>query len=130
MSNRTNKYAEKAKTPEIVIDGENVVVGSAKWEAYSCKKRYFSFLWDRLRDPSAVNPLDQVDWENIWPEVYQILKEWNYVGMPNDYYSIAARDYFNDYMNGGKAYKNKIHGFGWWDPKAKEFTLDPRSVKG
>ena len=47
-----------------------------------------------------------------------------------NWFSIAARDYQNHLLNGGKAYKNQIHGFGWWDPKAKEFIVDPISVKG
>ena len=123
-----DKYKNKPKN--IKIDGENVVVGSAQWEAYSCKKRYFNFLQDRAKDPSAVNPLDQIDWDEYWPDVYKILRRWMYVGMPNDWYSIAAKDYQNHLLNGDKAYKNQIHGFGWWDPKAKEFIVDPISVKG
>ena len=49
-----DKYKNKPKN--IKIDGENVVVVvvSAQWEAYSCMKRYFDFLENRLKEPSTL----------------------------------------------------------------------------
>ena len=44
MSNRTNKYAEKAKNPEIKIDGVRVKEDCAEWHVYFQKRRYFDFL--------------------------------------------------------------------------------------
>ena len=123
-----NKYKDKPR--QVVIDGETVNVGSEQWEAYSCKWRYFQFLEARAKDPNLLNPLDQIDWDKYWPEVYKILRRWMYVGMPNDWYSIAARDYQNHLLNGGKAYKNQLHGFGSIDPETKKFVVDPISVKG
>ncbi len=123
-----NKYKDKPK--QVKIDGERVFVGSAEWEAYSCKWRYFQFLEARAKDPSLVNPLDQIDWDDYWPEVYKILRRWMYVGMPNDWYSIAARDYQTHLENGGKQYKNQLHGYGTYDAKSKKLNIDPLSVKG
>ena len=37
-----NKYKDKPK--QVVIDGETVIEGSAAWEAFSCKWRYYRFL--------------------------------------------------------------------------------------
>ncbi len=46
MSNRTNKYADKAKTPEMVIDGQKgIVPDSAEWHFYFHKRRFFDFLF-------------------------------------------------------------------------------------
>lgn len=47
-----DKY--KNKTKNIKIDGENVVVVSAQWEAYYCMKRYFDFLENRVKEPSTL----------------------------------------------------------------------------
>ena len=45
MSNRTDKFAEKAKTPTMVIDGEKGIVhDSAEWHFYFWKNQYFEFL--------------------------------------------------------------------------------------
>ena len=66
MSNSINKYASKAKQPETKIDGERVKVGSAEWEFYRSKLRYYQFLEDRMSDPNATNPLDLIDWETVW----------------------------------------------------------------
>ena len=74
--------------------------------------------------------MDRINWANYWPEVHAILKEWNMVEMPKGWYKIAANEYQLELENGKPAYKNKIHGFGWWDPKAKKFNLDPISIKG
>ena len=134
-----NKYKDKPK--QVVIDGVTVVEGSADWEAFSCKWRYYRFLEALTRNPDEQNPLDCIDWANYWPEVHAILKEWKMVDMPKDWYKIAAQDYMNMRFNGYidpetkerkylPAYKNKIHGFGWFNPKTKEFTVDPVSVKG
>ena len=51
-------------------------------------------------------------------------------GMPNDWYSIAARDYQTHLENGGKQYKNQLHGYGTYDAKSKKLEVDPLSVKG
>ena len=123
-----NKYLDKPK--QVIIDRERVVVGSAKWEAYSCKWRYFQFLEDKAKDPNAENLLDQVDWETYWPEVHAILKEWGMVNKSNEEYLKAANEYQQHLENGGKVYKNKIHGYGYLDPKTNEFVVDPYSVKG
>ena len=112
------------------IDGVRVEIGSAKWEAFSFKWRYYRFLEALIRNPEEENPLDHINWANYWPEVHAILKEWNMVEIPKDWYKIAANEYQLELENGKPAYKNKIHGFGWWDPKAKKFNLDPISIKG
>ena len=51
MVRSTNKYADKAKQPETKIDGERVKVGSAEWEFYRSKLRFYQFLEDRITDP-------------------------------------------------------------------------------
>ena len=123
-----NKYIDKPK--QVVIDRERVVVGSAEWEAYSFKWRFYQFLEDKAKNPNAKNLLDLIDWESYWPEVHTILKKWSMVNMTNEEYSKAAKDYQIHLENGGKVYKNKIHGYGYLDPKTKEFVVDPYSVKG
>ena len=123
-----NKYIDKPK--QVVIDRERVVVGSAEWEAYSCKWRFYQFLEDKAKNPNAKNLLDLIDWESYWPEVHSILKKWSMANMTNEEYSKAAKDYQIHLENGGKVYKNKIHGYGYLDPKTKEFVVDPYSVKG
>ena len=123
-----NKYIDKPK--QVVIDRERVVVGSAEWEAYSCKWRFYQFLEDKAKNPNAKNLLDLIDRESYWPEVHSILKKWSMVNMTNEEYSKAAKDYQIHLENGGKVYKNKIHGYGYFDPKTKEFVVDPYSVKG
>ena len=132
MVRSNNKYQTKAeeKKPVTKIDGKWVEVGSAEWEAYSCKWRYHQFLEDKYKNPNAKNVLDQVDWENYWPEVHAILKKWGMVNKSNEEYLKAANEYQQNLENGGRVYKNKIHGFGWWDPKAKKFNVDPISIKG
>ena len=112
------------------MDGERVKVGSAEWEFYRSKLRFYQFLEDRITDPNVTNPLDLIDWETFWPEVHAMLKKWGMVNMPNDWYSIAANDYLRYLENGGRVYKNKIHGYGYIDPETKEFVLDPNSVQG
>ena len=118
------------KSEQVLIDRERVVVGSAKWEAYSCNWRYFQFLEDKTKDPNAENILDQVDGETYWPEVYAIFKEWCMVNMTNEEYLKAANDYQLNLENGGKVYKNRIHGYGYFDPETNETVVDPHSVKG
>ena len=125
------RHIEKVKHNHTTkIDGVRVKIGSAEWEAYSCKWRYYRFLEDIYKNPNAKNVLDQVDWENYWPEVNEILKKWGMVNKSNEEYLKAANEYQQNLENGGRVYKNKIHGFGWWDPKAKKFNLDPISIKG
>ncbi len=47
MSNRTDKFADKAKTPTMVIDGEKgIVPDSAEWHFYFHKRKFFDFLFD------------------------------------------------------------------------------------
>ena len=68
MSNRTNKYAEKAKNPEIKIYGVRVNEDSAEWHFFFWKKRYFDFLHDLIETRTVrdyINPLDQCDWDNL-----------------------------------------------------------------
>ena len=123
-----NKYKDKPK--ELVIDGVTVVEGSAEWEAFSWKWRFYRFLEALVNNPDLKNPLDTWDWENYWPEVKPILKKWFMLGMPDDWYKIKAKEYQLELDNGKPPYKNRIHGFGWYDPKTKKFVLDPLSVKG
>ena len=51
------------------IDGVRVKIGSAEWEAFSCKWRYYRFLEALTRNPDEQNPLDCIDWANYcyWP---------------------------------------------------------------
>ena len=132
MVRSTDKYQTKAEAKKTVtkIDGNWVEVGSAEWEAYSCKWRYYQFLEDKYKNPNAKNVLDQVDWETYWPEVNDILKKWGMVNKSNEEYEKAAIDYQQHLENGGRVYKNKIHGYGYIDPETKEFVLDPNSVQG
>ncbi len=61
MSNRTNKYADKAKTPEMVIDGEKgIVPDSAEWHFYFHKRRFFDFLFDLDKDPIHIAKKTQI----------------------------------------------------------------------
>ena len=49
MSNRTNKYADKAKTPEMFIDGQKgIVPDSAEWYFYFHKRRFFDSNFDQI----------------------------------------------------------------------------------
>ena len=123
-----NKYKDKPK--QVVIDGETVVEGSAAWEAFSCKWRYYRFLEALTNNPDLKNPLDHINWDKYWPEVHSILKEWYMVDMPHDWYKIAAKEYQLELENGKPAYKNRIHGYGTYDAKTEKFTVDPFSVKG
>ena len=50
--------------------------------------------------------------------------------MPNDWYTIAAKEYQLSLENGGKQYKNQLHGYGTYDAKSKKLVIDPLSVKG
>ena len=129
MVRSTNKYADKAKQPETKMDGERVRVGSAKWEFYRSKLRFYQFLEDRITDPNVTNPLDLIDWETFWPEVHAMLKKWGMVNMPNDWYSIAANDYRRYLENGGRVYKNSTQGCGYLDSKTNKFVVDPYSYK-
>ncbi len=62
MSNRTNKYSDKAKTPEMVIDGQKgIIPDSAEWHFYFHKRRFFDFLLDLDKNPNLENPLDKLD---------------------------------------------------------------------
>ena len=46
MSNRTNKYADKAKTPEMFIGGQKgIIPDSADWNFYFHKRRFFDFFY-------------------------------------------------------------------------------------
>ena len=68
MSNRTNKYAEKAKNPEIKIDGVRVKEDSAEWQFYFHKRRYFDFLNGLIETRTVrnyINPLDTWDWDYL-----------------------------------------------------------------
>jgi len=60
MNNRTNKYADKAKTPEIFIDGKKgIVPNNAGWHFYFHKRRFFDFLFDLDKDSNLENLLDK-----------------------------------------------------------------------
>ena len=50
------RHKEKVKHKQTTkIDGERVKIGSEKWEAYSCKWRYFQFLEARAKEKGAKN---------------------------------------------------------------------------
>ena len=129
MSNSKDKYATKAKKQMAKIDGQRVELGSAEWEFYRSKLRFYQFLEDRMSDPNATNPLDLIDWETFWPEVHAMLKKYGMVNMPNDWYSIAANDYRRYLENGGRVYKNSTQGCGYLDSKTNKFVVDPYSYK-
>ena len=62
MSNRTDKFAEKAKTPTMVIDGvKGIEEDSAEWHFFYWKRRFFDYLLDLIKDPNLENPLDKWD---------------------------------------------------------------------
>ena len=43
------------------MDGEKVKVGSAEWEFYRSKLRFYQFLEDRITDPNVTSPLNLID---------------------------------------------------------------------
>ena len=53
-----NKYKDKPK--QVKIDGQRVVEGSAEWEAFSCKWRYYRFLEALTRNPNEQEELGQL----------------------------------------------------------------------
>ena len=70
-----NKYKDKPK--QVVIDGVTVVEGSADWEAFSCKWRYYRFLEALTRNPDefSINDLAKLIKELINPKLEFIFKE-------------------------------------------------------
>ena len=143
------RHIEKVKhNNTIKIDGVRVEKGSSEWEAFSWKWRFYRFLEDLVNNPDLKNPLDLWDWDYMAQpdenydlddcinllkknkKTQSILKSWYMLGMPHDWYKIKAKEYQLELENGKPPYKNRIHGFGWYDPKTKKFVLDPLSVKG
>ena len=86
-----NKYKDKPK--QVFIYRVTVIEGSAEWEAFSWKWRFYRFLEDFVNNLGLKNPLDFIYWANYWPEVHAILKEWNMVDMLYDWYKIASNEY-------------------------------------
>ena len=146
MSNRTNKYADKAKTPEMVIDGQKgIVPDSAEWHFYFHKRRFFDFLLDLDKNPNLENPLDKWDWDYL-PEpshgydhndcaeylvkqkkCQSMLKNAGYLGLHKAVYKLMADDYQRSLMHPKSKgiYKSRLaRSIGWLNPETKEFSED------
>ncbi|MBO6972380.1 MAG: hypothetical protein JJ843_00965 [Prochlorococcus marinus CUG1434] len=150
MSNRTNKYADKAKTPEMVIDGEKgIVPDSAEWHFYFHKRRFFDYLLDLDKDPNLENPLDKWDWDYL-PEpseeydhnacaeylvkqkkCQEMLKNAGYLGLQKAVYQLMADDYQRSLMHPESKgiYRSRLEGsLGWLNPETGEFS-DNKAIK-
>ena len=146
MSNRTNKYADKAKTPEMVIDGQKgIVPDSAECHFYFHKRRFFDFLLDLDKNPNLENPLDKWDWDYL-PEpshgydhndcaeylvkqkkCQSMLKNAGYLGLHKAVYKLMADDYQRSLMHPKSKgiYKSRLaRSIGWLNPETKEFSED------
>ena len=146
MSNRTNKYADKAKTPEMVIDGQKgIVPDSAEWHFYFHKRRFFDFLLDLDKNPNLENPLDKWDWDYL-PEpshgydhndcaeylvkpkkCQSMLKNAGYLGLHKAVYKLMADDYQRSLMHPKSKgiYKSRLaRSIGWLNSETKEFSED------
>ena len=144
MSNRTDKFAEKAKTSTMVIDGEKGIVhDSAEWHFYFWKNQYFNFLLSLIegRETNLENPLDARDWdrfpkpdaefdENACAEYYlknkkceAWLRKVGYMGLHPQVYKLQARDYERSLMHPQSkgVYKSKLSSSGWTDPETGLF---------
>ena len=146
MSNRTNKYADKAKTPEMVIDGQKgIVPDSAEWHFYFHKRRFFDFLLDLDKNPNLENPLDKWDWDYL-PEpshgydhndcaeylvkqkkCQSMLKNAGYLGLHKAVYKLMADDYQRSLMHPKSKgiYKSRLaRSIGCLNSETKEFSED------
>ena len=146
MSNRTNKYADKAKTPEMVIDGQKgIFPDSAEWHFYFHKRRFFDFLLDLDKNPNLENPLDKWDWDYL-PEpshgydhndcaeylvkqkkCQSMLKNAGYLGLHKAVYKLMADDYQRSLMHPKSKgiYKSRLaRSIGWLNSETKEFSED------
>ena len=144
MARSNNKFKDKAKTPEMVIDGvKGIVEDSAEWHFFSWKRRFFDYLLDLIKDPNLENPLDQWDWDYL-PEpsdgydhnacaeylvkqkkCQEMLKNAGYLGLHQAVYQLMADDYQRSLMHPESKgiYKSRLAGsFGWYNPETQEFS--------
>ena len=145
MARSSDKFKDKAKTPTMVIDGvKGIVPDSAESEAFSWKWRFYRFLEELANNPDLKNPLDTWDWDYMTQpdenydlddcvallkknkKTQSILKKWNMLGMPHDWYKIQSEEYL---MSGLPPYKSKLHYVGWLNRETGEFADNTYKLK-